>query len=309
MMIQHHTAQTNPLEVGMPKAILRECRECGKVYTAYKGNSGYCCMACYRSAQKAGKYIGTKGHKQERIHSCAQCGKQVIGTPSKDRSGKRCEKVFCSRGCYDQFRINIAKERTRQCDYCGKDYVKPGNVGNCRSRFCSAECRSLGLKAKPIRCVCCGALVSIVKFVPATGKFISSKSGKVCSRQCLIAWIKTNPVRKLKISLAFRGEKHPNWRGGPLVIQHQSAWARLASSIRDRDGHKCKKCGKPESGNGRKALEVHHIVPRRECLSVEIANHPDNLISLCTSCHMLVEWDGAQKRGTRRRGKRCKKAA
>ena len=308
MMIQHHTAQTNPLEVGMPKAILRECRECGNAYTAHKGNSGYCCMSCYRSAQKAGKYIGTKGHKQERIHSCAQCGKQVIVTPSKDRSGKRCEKVFCSRGCYDQFRINIANERTRKCDNCGKNYVpRYGRHGG--DRFCSSECRNLGMKAEPRHCVCCDTWMTPIKFMPATGKFISNTKGKVCSHECCIEWIKQNPVRKAKISAAFQGSKHPNWRGGPLVIQHQSAWARLASSIRDRDGHKCKKCGKPESGNGRKALEVHHIVPRRECLSVEIANHPDNLISLCTSCHMLVEWDGAQKRGTRRRGKRCKKAA
>lgn len=292
----------------MPKAILRECRECGKAYTAYKGNSGYCSMACYRSAQKAGKYIGTKGNKPERIHECAQCGKRVIGTPSKDRSGKRCEKVFCSRGCYDQFRVNVAKERTRQCDHCGKDYIKPGNAGNCRSRFCSAECRNAGMKAKPRHCVCCGAWMTPVKYVKGRKGFDSNVTGKVCSRECHIEWIKRNPVRKAKISAAFQGEKHPNWQGGKLFLNHRRSWDRLADAIRDRDGHVCKKCGKPESEN-RRRLDVHHIVPRRECLSREIANHQDNLISLCSECHMLVEWDSAQRRGTRRRGKRCKKAA
>lgn len=289
----------------MPKAMLRECRECGKTYNSPIKSKGYCSMACYRSAQKAGKYIGTKGNKPERIHSCSQCGNQVIGTPSKDRSGNRCEKVFCSRGCYDQFRVNVAKQRTRKCDHCGKDYI-PGQLGG--NRYCSAECRGLGLKAKPIHCVCCGALVSVVKFSKATGKFISSKQGKVCSRECLTKWAKINPVRKLKISIAFTGSKHPNWQGGKLVINHRSTWDRLADSIRDRDNHKCRSCGKSESEN-RRRLDVHHIVPRRECLSLEIANHPDNLISLCDECHMRIEWDSAQRRGTRRRGKRCKKTA
>lgn len=307
-MFQHPAAQTNPLEVGMPKAILRECRECGKAYMAYKRNSGYCSMACYRSAQKAGKYIGTKGNKPERIHECAQCGKRVIATPSKDRGGKRCEKVFCSRGCYDQFRVNVAKERTRQCDHCGKDYIKPGNAGNCRSRFCSAECRNAGMKAKPRHCVCCGAWMTPVKYVKGRKGFVSNATGKVCSRECRIEWIKRNPARRAKISAAFQGDKHPNWQGGKLFLNHRKSWDRLADAIRDRDGHVCKKCGKPESENHRR-LNVHHIVPRRECLSPEIANHPDNLISLCCECHMRVEWDSAQKRGTRRRRKRCKKAA
>lgn len=307
-MLEHPTAKPFPMEVRMTKAMIRTCRECGKEYSSRK-DGGYCCMGCYRAAQRAGKYIGVRGYKPERIHECSHCGKRVIGTPRKDRSGNQCEKIFCSRECYDKFRVNVAKKRTRECDHCGKEYIKPDSKSNCRIRFCSAKCRVLGLKADPIRCVCCGALVSSIKYVKSTGKFISSKYGKVCSRECMIRWIKTNPIRKLKISLAFRGEKHPNWQGGPLVIQHQSAWERLASSIRDRDGHKCKKCGKHESKNGGKALEVHHIVPRRECLSMEIANHPDNLVSLCTSCHMLVEWDGGQRRGTRRRGKRWKMTA
>lgn len=304
-MFEHHAAKSSPVEVRMTKQILQTCRECGKEHVTYK-NVGYCGMPCYRAAQKAGKYIGTIGNKPERIHACYQCGKRVIGTPSKDRSGNKCEKIFCSRECYDLSRTIEREKRTRQCDHCGKDYIPSDGKSNLR--FCSAECRSLGLKAAPIHCVCCGAWVSIVKFMHATGKFISSKSGKVCSRECHIKWIKTNPVRKLKISLAFRGEKHPNWQGGPLVINHRSAWERLADSIRDRDGHKCQKCGKPESDN-RRRLDVHHIVPRRECLSLEIANHPDNLTSLCAECHMKVEWNSGQKRGTRRRGRRCKKAA
>lgn len=292
----------------MTKPSISQCRTCGKPFQSSKPG-GYCGMACYRIAQRAGAYAGIRPIKASRIHKCANCGADRIGVDiKKRRNGEPCDKVFCSRACYDEFRVKVAAQRTRQCDHCGKDYIKPGNVGNSGTRFCSAECRDAGMKAKPRRCVCCGAWMTPVKYVKGRKGFDSNVTGKVCSRECLHKWWKIDPDRKAKISAAFRGAKHPNWQGGKLFLNHRSTWDRLADSIRDRDGHKCKSCGKPESEN-RRRLDVHHIVPRRECLSPEIANHPDNLISLCSECHMRIEWDGGQKRGTRRKGKLCKKAA
>lgn len=305
MMLAHHTAQSSPFEVSMTKAMLLTCRECGKAYESRKAG-GYCSVPCYRSAQKAGKYIGTKGHKQGRIHQCFHCGKDVFGSFARDRSGNSCDNKFCSRECYDLSRTLERSKRSRVCDHCGEIYIPKSKAAN--YRFCSAGCRLLGLKNPPIHCKVCGAYFSAIHLSLATGKFISSKNRKTCSKECLKTFYRNDVSRKLKISAAFTGSKHPNWLGGRADQPHRNAWDRLADSIRERDGHKCSKCGKTESAN-RRRLDVHHIVPRRECLSPEIANHPDNLISLCDTCHLKVEWESGQKRGTRRRAKRCKKVA
>lgn len=308
MMFEHHTARTNPVEVGMTKAIVKQCRTCGKSYASSK-DGGYCSMGCYRAAQRAGAYAGLRPIKESRIHTCAHCGADVRGVnQSKRRNGEPSENVFCSRKCYDDSRTKVRNDRAQNCEYCGNSYIRHTLKGNNNKRFCSSVCRFLGLKAEPRNCVNCGCWMTPIKLNASTGKYISSSNGKVCSRECHLAWIRNNPVRKAKISAAFTGEKHPNWQGGKLFLNHRSTWDRLADSIRDRDGHRCRSCGKSETDN-RRRLDVHHIVPRRECLSAEIADHPENLISLCDECHMRVEWEGGQKRGTRRKAKRCKKVA
>ena len=307
-MLEHHTAKPFPVEVRMTKPIVRNCRTCGKSFQSPK-TGGYCGMACYRVAQRSGKYAGIRPIMDSRIHKCANCGVEVRGvSKGKCRDGRTAENKFCGRGCYDQFRTKIRERKARPCDFCGKSYIRHTLKGNSQIRFCSAECRNQALKASPRHCVSCGAWMTPIRFVKATGKFVSLNSGKVCSRECLINWFKTNPVRKAKISAAFSGDKHPNWQGGKLPRDHRSTWDKIADAIRDRDAHECRRCGKSEADNGCR-LDVHHIVPRRECLSLEIANHPENLISLCGACHMRVEWESGQKRGTRRKGKQCRKAA
>jgi hypothetical protein len=38
--------------------------------------------------------------------------------------------------------------------------------------------------------------------------------------------------------------------------------------------------------------DVHHIKPIGSFSRPELGNTPDNLVSLCHPCHMLVEWNG-----------------
>ena len=63
---------------------------------------------------------------------------------------------------------------------------------------------------------------------------------------------------------------------------HQTPrWHRLARAVKDRDGWRCKKCGKP----GR--LECDHRVP--------ISNggkkwDPSNLQALCRQCHFIKSY-------------------
>jgi hypothetical protein len=76
-----------------------------------------------------------------------------------------------------------------------------------------------------------------------------------------------------------RGERNPNWRGGVSFEPYPTDWTSdLKESIRRRDGYACRLCGKTQDENGSK-LDVHHIDYDKGNLD------PQNLISLCVSCH------------------------
>ena len=53
---------------------------------------------------------------------------------------------------------------------------------------------------------------------------------------------------------------------------------RFKKIIWERDSFTCQVCGK------KPAYQVHHIIPRRKGGS----DDPDNLITLCGLCHMLI---------------------
>ena len=80
-----------------------------------------------------------------------------------------------------------------------------------------------------------------------------------------------------------RGERSPNWLGGP-VDKHRgmatSEYEELQRRVFERDGYMCQGCGATE---GR--LVTHHIVPYRETQD----NSIENLVTLCQSCHMKIE--------------------
>jgi hypothetical protein len=59
-----------------------------------------------------------------------------------------------------------------------------------------------------------------------------------------------------------------------------SGWSALALSIRQRDEHTCRRCGKPESA------EVNHILPRR--IAPDLIADAVNLATLCERCHGIV---------------------
>lgn len=81
------------------------------------------------------------------------------------------------------------------------------------------------------------------------------------------------------------GEKHYNWQGGksfePYGIEFTKS---LKEQIRERDKHTCQECSYTEKYLGYK-LPVHHIDFNKK------NNIPENLISLCRSCHSKTEYD------------------
>jgi hypothetical protein len=81
------------------------------------------------------------------------------------------------------------------------------------------------------------------------------------------------------------GENHWNWQDGksfePYGIEFNDE---LKERIRKRDGYTCQECGKTQKELDRK-LDVHHIDYDKQ------NNNEDNLISLCSSCHMKTNYN------------------
>ena len=57
-------------------------------------------------------------------------------------------------------------------------------------------------------------------------------------------------------------------------------WKKIRKEVLKRDNYQCQMCGKFE---GR--LEIHHKIP----FMISKDNSPDNLITLCATCHRFVE--------------------
>ncbi len=100
---------------------------------------------------------------------------------------------------------------------------------------------------------------------------------------------KTSKRTKRKQSKArkgkFGGKNHPNWQGGKSFESYGLEFNEdLKEVIRNRDRRKCVVCEKIELEN-KKKLSVHHIDYNKR------NNNPNNLISLCRSCHVKTNYN------------------
>jgi DEAD/DEAH box helicase domain-containing protein len=71
-------------------------------------------------------------------------------------------------------------------------------------------------------------------------------------------------------------------------------WAEIRQEVLARDAHRCRLCGQPAAPG--QPLEVHHLTPLRTFMSQyarpmarRLAHAPENLLSLCSTCHRQVE--------------------
>ena len=79
-------------------------------------------------------------------------------------------------------------------------------------------------------------------------------------------------------------ELNPNWRGGKsFEIYGLDFDNKLREQIRNRDNNTCQECGYTQQQLTR-TLTVHHIDYNKK------NNNPNNLISLCLSCHMQTNF-------------------
>lgn len=205
------------------------------------------------SAKPAGTMF--KQDQPSRRPPCAVCG-AVIPT-----HGMRTQRT-CSRACGYRLR----KERTRKqkpCEVCKTLFWPKPKLTRVCSRACYRALVGVRPAMVPATCANCGHA-----FKRTLGA-VTRVTRTFCSRACSQAFHvgENSPM--------FRGDKDPN-RG--------AAWNKLAEAIRRRDGFSCRRCGKCQGGELTK-LSVDHVRPWRSFEDKDAANHPDNLVSLCRSCH------------------------
>ena len=229
---------------------LKACKGCGTALRRRKpshlARAQYCSARCaYETRRKAGLA------KQK---PCVICG-----TVAKKPSGAK----TCSAACGYEYRKRHTRS-ARKCLHCGLETTATNGI---HIKYCSIRCynavRNKRPRFVPVQCRQCGA--SVKRTVAA----IKRTKNTFCSRQCSATF------HRGENSPLYRGDKDPN-RG--------AAWNKLAQSIRVRDNYACRRCGLCETGNGQK-LSVDHVRPWRSFEDKTLANHPDNLVSLCRPCH------------------------
>jgi len=158
-----------------------------------------------------------------------------------------------------------------KCEQCGKTI--PFYKTFC-SRRCEIEYKvtngimSRGRKKTQfhyITCLNCGK-----EFV-LTGAQFRRRKGKFCSQKCSHEF-----RREHKIDSDRHGEWYKGYRGWN--------WQTVRKYVLERDNHTCQLCGKHYLQKP-SFLIVHHIKPYHFFATVEEANNPKNLITLCRSCH------------------------
>lgn len=80
------------------------------------------------------------------------------------------------------------------------------------------------------------------------------------------------------------GINNPNWQGGRSFEEYGEDFTyELREAVRQRDNWTCQECGKREIDLMAfvKKLDVHHLDRDKQ------NNKPENLISLCRSCHCV----------------------
>ena len=242
----------------------KECKFCGELYDADKGNKFFCSMNCR-----------VEYSKKDRIHICKQCG-------GKFENYKKSK--FCSQKCMgDSYKIT----KTGECLYCGEKFKITKN----RKKYCSLECYHKSKKHNRL-CECCGNKIknynkkycsekcsqnSKIKYDLMKCRFCGKEFKQVwknqtfCSRQCMGKW-RTIPGNN---PAYIDGRSKEN---DPYCSLYNN---KFKEYIRNKWFRKCLLCGKHESGNRRK-FPTHHVDYNK---MQGCDGNKWKVIPLCDSCH------------------------
>lgn len=214
---------------------------------------------------------------KKRTAVCPECGKNFSYYPSAYDNGI---KSHCSRECQKR----SARTETT-CTECGKVFWYHKSWPR---KFCSRKCAAAQNAIANLGNYAQGeGVVSVI--CDNCGTVFGKRSDQhrkttrhFCCQKCFGEWQSQN----------ICGEHHPLFKGNRPQYYGKN-WRSQRRKARKRDDYTCQRCGKTQAENG-KALDVHHIRPFRKfgLEHYEEANHLDNLVSLCISCHKFVEHHG-----------------
>lgn len=157
--------------------------------------------------------------------------------------------------------------KVKPCVTCGKPFEAPLSSFARGRKVCSWECHRQLVGVRPafvtMPCLQCGTPFR------RTQAAIKRTKHSFCGYACFNAW----RVR----------ENHSSWRGGHTSYRGPG-WPKRAAEIRERDGYRCRRCGKHQDDEKRR-LSVDHVIPFRSFTDIVEANDPSNLVALCHSCH------------------------
>lgn len=194
------------------------------------------------------------------VLSCKNCGKEVLRLKCQIES----KYVYCSRSCHNSNKtVHLYK-----CINCGKGFHRPIRKNQTKPTFCSRKCmwKVRRVVQNPPNCICiyCGGLIHKSK------SHILAGEGIYCSKDCKRLFAIGRNMRQ------YSPARYPHYYNQPL-------WRSLRKVIIKRDNNLCTSCGyKPVKIS---VLHVHHIKRRLQGGS----DSPENLITLCRSCHKRIE--------------------
>jgi 5-methylcytosine-specific restriction endonuclease McrA len=281
------------------------CEQCGAQFTrppsyTTRHNPRYCSGTCRQRAADAPP-----------MNLCLTCHR-----PFRTEPRNRGTRKYCSRACSARSQV---KRVERLCQTCGAVFlVRPCMVNSSygsghTAEYCSHTCMVRGLHAKrrgqpfseehraaisraragrvfpnlwlppeTFTCLQCKQTITLHGTKKASEHRTGRRVHQVCSRRCLYAYRREHP------------EANPDYWGGPFPTYGPN-WQEQRQRALQRDQYTCRRCGGvPAQPN---QLQVHHLRPRRDCGdNWELADAIGNLITLCTSCHKLSEWEWRRTR-------------
>jgi 5-methylcytosine-specific restriction endonuclease McrA len=248
------------------------CTQCGAILKRKPSavlDHNFCNRKCYNLWQS--KHM--QGERAERITViCDGCGKQFKVLPHRKGTAH-----YCSSECRKQ-RI------TQPCAWCNTPVERLKSQANkTEHAFCNHTCYgewrktligelSCHWKGGPVVLTC----VQCHQIYKRKVHNVNRQGTRFCSRKCFAIWRSEN----------MTGENNRNWKGGPIGDCYGPEWRAIREAIRQRDNYICQRCGLHQADH-HKALDVHHVIPLREFLPdrIDEAHNPNNLITLCSSCH------------------------
>lgn len=261
----------------------RQCVVCGEVFDASSWKT-YRKFPDKKTCSKKCQYrlIGGRPKKHDRpIKFCCVCGGLIVVSDHQQPDRIRRQKT-CSRACSGRLKSQTARQQLelaeKRCAWCGAKFQISTNERSGyfrKRRWCSSVCMkrlheidrltrdiqsgqtSRVSRSAPKFCDVCGTMFVRDSKEPS-GAY---RARKTCSKQCGYRLSSINRRANRTSQSDRRRIYPPEWNES------------LRSSIRERDGNQCVICESTDR------LSVHHIDYRKhDC-------RPDNLITLCISCH------------------------